>query len=230
MTEICAWRWCAVRCVDSMKLVMWTSPRSFRCPQHYCAECGGSGDGAMMLTCNRCPVSYHLSCAPSGSIVRLNRKAILCPVHKEDGPTTAELLGNVSAHRRKNDGTVVAPPVSPHKRAQGGSRGGGGGGGGGGDADDSDEPLFCVCRQPAIHDDELWVSCDSCGEWYHPACVGLDPDDVLSMPSYICATCTYVDSALACGVCVRACLLACVCVRARLLACVCACVLAYVWV
>ena len=36
----------------------------FRCPQHYCAVCPGSGDGKDMAKCLRCPNAYHANCLP----------------------------------------------------------------------------------------------------------------------------------------------------------------------
>jgi hypothetical protein len=150
-----------------------------------------------VLTCNRCPVSYHLSCSPAG-ITRLNRKAILCVCHKEGGPSVTDILDNVSAYRRKEYKTIGAT--------------GAGDGIGDGDGDKSaskgqghsehtpgktkrskrarhGEELFCICQKPAMNDDELWVSCDGCGGWFHPECVGLDPNDVHLLPSYFCKEC-----------------------------------------
>ena len=37
----------------------------FRCPQHYCLRCKGSGDGKDMAKCIRCPNAFHVNCLPA---------------------------------------------------------------------------------------------------------------------------------------------------------------------
>lgn len=38
-----------------------------------------------MVSCLRCPKSYHDKCAPKG-IKRITKKFIVCPAHKDDLP------------------------------------------------------------------------------------------------------------------------------------------------
>lgn len=38
-----------------------------------------------MVSCLRCPKSYHDKCAPKG-IKRITKKFIICPAHKDDLP------------------------------------------------------------------------------------------------------------------------------------------------
>ncbi len=52
----------------------------FRCPLHYCATCGLSGDGVLMVQCMRCPVAYHARCKPAGTR-QLSKRYILCGRH-----------------------------------------------------------------------------------------------------------------------------------------------------
>ncbi|KAK9833612.1 hypothetical protein WJX74_000510 [Apatococcus lobatus] len=52
----------------------------FRCPVHYCAACGTSGDSVPMCQCTCCPHGFHVRCKPKTALV-LTRKLILCPNH-----------------------------------------------------------------------------------------------------------------------------------------------------
>ncbi|SAM08195.1 hypothetical protein [Absidia glauca] len=49
-----------------------------------------------------------------------------------------------------------------------------------------DEPLFCLCQQP-YKKGQLMVTCDSCHEWFHYSCVGIEPQ--AEIDHYHCATC-----------------------------------------
>lgn len=70
----------------------------FRCPQHYCATCGKSGDGVDMVKCIRCPTAYHSMCMNALATHRLHpqSKVILCEKHGGIAPTA-----------------YVPPPASP---------------------------------------------------------------------------------------------------------------------
>jgi hypothetical protein len=161
------------RCLEDVDLVLWSSTLgSFRCPQHYCCGCSVSGDSAFMMQCTRCPVAYHVSCVPKEMhpfMHRLNRKAIVCPVHdNRSGKSVLDLLsGRGKAVPRKR-----APDARVNASGQ--------------------EELFCVCRKAPRRDGkESWIACDSCEGWFHPKCVGLTQEDVEDIESYICDACRY---------------------------------------
>lgn len=42
------------------------SGKCFKCPLHYCARCGLSGDGIPMVQCAYCPSGYHIRCVWAG--------------------------------------------------------------------------------------------------------------------------------------------------------------------
>ncbi|KAL2632029.1 hypothetical protein R1flu_016715 [Riccia fluitans] len=48
--------------------------------------------------------------------------------------------------------------------------------------------VFCVCELP-YNPDHFMVQCESCTNWYHPACIGMSKEKVASMETYICADC-----------------------------------------
>ncbi|BDA45580.1 probable RNA demethylase ALKBH5 at C-terminar half [Coccomyxa sp. Obi] len=68
-------------CAAACPLTNWgAASGSFRCPAHYCARCGLSGDSVAMLQCRRCPVAYHSRCRhPQCKL--LSKKYIVCPRH-----------------------------------------------------------------------------------------------------------------------------------------------------
>ena len=61
------------RCVEQATLTqMARKGGHFRCPQHYCAACGRSGDGMDMAKCIRCCAAYHSICMSGTSARRLH--------------------------------------------------------------------------------------------------------------------------------------------------------------
>ena len=56
--------------------------KKFRCALHYCKKCTISGDTKALIQCFRCPSSYHFRCLPKDNVVKINKKAIICPEHK----------------------------------------------------------------------------------------------------------------------------------------------------
>ena len=63
-----------------------TKPKkSFMCPWHYCVQCRTTGNSKALLQCTRCPKAYHLRCY-NRSVVRLNKKYIVCHQHKQPCP------------------------------------------------------------------------------------------------------------------------------------------------
>ena len=51
--------------------------------------------------------------------------------------------------------------------------------------------FFCICGEEYLDlTDEVqnWIGCDSCANWFHFDCVGVDPN---SLPErYVCSQCT----------------------------------------
>ncbi|CED84518.1 F-box protein JEMMA and related proteins with JmjC, PHD, F-box and LRR domains [Phaffia rhodozyma] len=50
------------------------------------------------------------------------------------------------------------------------------------------EPVYCICREPDTPSRNM-IACDSCGEWYHWDCVGLDEVIAQNIHIYICGSC-----------------------------------------
>jgi hypothetical protein len=56
------------------------SGRGAKCPLHYCAQCGLSGDGVPMVQCMLCDRGWHVRCRPQD--VRLvSKRFVVCPRH-----------------------------------------------------------------------------------------------------------------------------------------------------
>eukprot|EP01080_Neovahlkampfia_damariscottae_P002488 gene2488-3197_t len=55
----------------------------------------------------------------------------------------------------------------------------------------SEEDVYCFCRQP-YNENEFMIQCDSCLEWFHGACVGLDEKTGKKLKKYNCPTCEAV--------------------------------------
>jgi hypothetical protein len=61
-------------------------PRSkFRCPQHYCALCGESGNSNVLCSCMMCANSYHVKCLVVNKdvMLRLTYRYGICADHEE---------------------------------------------------------------------------------------------------------------------------------------------------
>ena len=54
----------------------------------------------------------------------------------------------------------------------------------------SEEPLFCICRQP---ESDFMIQCDSCKEWYHGNCIGITKRKAKSLDTYTCKICKEND-------------------------------------
>ncbi|KAL3314566.1 Netrin-1 [Cichlidogyrus casuarinus] len=51
------------------------------------------------------------------------------------------------------------------------------------------EQSYCLCRKP-YNEQEMYIACDSCDDWYHPACVGMSSEDAAAITGpYICVRC-----------------------------------------
>lgn len=53
--------------------------------------------------------------------------------------------------------------------------------------EDSDGKLYCVCLQP--HDNDTYISCDACGDWYHLKCVCLTNSQAKNIKRWLCPVC-----------------------------------------
>ncbi|KAL3689734.1 hypothetical protein R1sor_016043 [Riccia sorocarpa] len=49
--------------------------------------------------------------------------------------------------------------------------------------------VYCVCELP-YNPDHFMVQCESCSNWFHPACIGMSKEKVASMETYVCADCS----------------------------------------
>ncbi|KAK9815454.1 hypothetical protein WJX72_003907 [[Myrmecia] bisecta] len=79
-------------CVAASPLTSYSGAgRAFRCPVHYCAHCGRSGDAVPMLQCIRCATGYHIRCTPAEARI-ISKKLIVCPKHLagQQEPSLAE--------------------------------------------------------------------------------------------------------------------------------------------
>lgn len=49
--------------------------------------------------------------------------------------------------------------------------------------------VYCTCRK--AYQGEMMISCDECGEWYHPACVNIHTEDeeTLAKMPFQCSNC-----------------------------------------
>ena len=50
----------------------------------------------------------------------------------------------------------------------------------------SEEPLFCICRQP---ESDFMIQCDRCKEWYHGNCIGITKRKAKTLDTYTCKIC-----------------------------------------
>ena len=59
------------------------------------------------------------------------------------------------------------------------------------ESDEADSRIYCVCRKPYADEDEdvVMLGCDSCDNWFHPACIGLDVARLDLIETYICHSC-----------------------------------------
>lgn len=54
---------------------------------------------------------------------------------------------------------------------------------------------LCICGKEGTETD-LWIQCDFCQKWYHPECVGLNPEKIDEIETFKCNDCkTPIDIA-----------------------------------
>jgi len=59
------------------------------------------------------------------------------------------------------------------------------------------EKLFCVCRLPNQKDRPM-IACDSCKQWFHKDCMGLDPIISYKDEDWKCISCSSMLKHLTC--------------------------------
>jgi len=59
------------------------------------------------------------------------------------------------------------------------------------------EKLYCICKTP-YNDEEFYIGCDDCSNWFHGKCVGISKNDSVVMDNWTCDTCKSRNSELYC--------------------------------
>jgi hypothetical protein len=82
--------------------------------------------------------------------------------------------------------------ASKRQRTAAGRRGRGGGGEDMSDEEEGfeeeqDDTLYCICLQ--AHNQDTYISCDTCGDWYHLKCVGLSATQAKGIKRWVCPVC-----------------------------------------
>jgi hypothetical protein len=54
---------------------------------------------------------------------------------------------------------------------------------------EEEEELYCICRMPNDCTRSM-IQCDSCEEWFHFRCVGVDESGIDDNFLYVCSKCT----------------------------------------
>ncbi|XP_078342492.1 uncharacterized protein LOC144628287 isoform X2 [Oculina patagonica] len=57
------------------------------------------------------------------------------------------------------------------------------------------DPLYCICRQP-YDESQFMIQCDSCEEWYHGSCVGIEEYQASDIERYHCPECALLHGPL----------------------------------
>lgn len=169
--------------------------------RRYCVCNQTHADGVLMIACDRCDNWYATTLSwlcyvcsfgechrcrwlhrfhPQCVKVSNTTASYVCDACKAKGdvadePTAAPVLIT-------EDPGVDTPkrPRAKGKRASGGGK----------IKMHGDEQLYCVCRQPE-RGREVWVACDYCDNWYHPACVGMTVPEATELLEYRCEACFY---------------------------------------
>jgi COMPASS component SPP1 len=107
---------------------------------------------------------------------------------KSAGGSTGRKKGGGPGGRRKK------AAASNENAAVNGAGEGGEGGGSGADANanedesESDQGTYCICHGPDDH--RFMISCDSCSDWFHGDCVGMDKETGEKLvQQYVCPRC-----------------------------------------
>eukprot|EP00656_Telonema_subtile_P026817 TRINITY_DN2879_c0_g1_i2.p1 TRINITY_DN2879_c0_g1~~TRINITY_DN2879_c0_g1_i2.p1 ORF type:complete len:1616 (-),score=156.44 TRINITY_DN2879_c0_g1_i2:254-5101(-) len=123
--------------------------------------------------CTRCHVRVHSGCYPVGD----SAADWLCEPCKVDEQPTCCFCKRAEGAMLKTDNgkwahvscAVWTPEISIGNLGR---------------QQESEQELYCLCRQPFTG--ELMIGCDICGDWFHPRCIGVDPQET---SSYMCPNC-----------------------------------------
>ncbi|XP_076923239.1 chromatin remodeling protein SHL-like [Bidens hawaiensis] len=55
--------------------------------------------------------------------------------------------------------------------------------------------VYCKCEMP-YNPDDLMVQCDGCTDWFHPACIGLTPEEAKQTEHFYCGSCSTEEQKL----------------------------------
>jgi hypothetical protein len=55
------------------------------------------------------------------------------------------------------------------------------------DSEGDEENRYCICR--GYDDGTFMLACDTCDEWYHGRCVGVNRQQVTQLEKYVCFAC-----------------------------------------
>nr|GEU47694.1 RNA-directed DNA polymerase, eukaryota, reverse transcriptase zinc-binding domain protein [Tanacetum cinerariifolium] len=55
--------------------------------------------------------------------------------------------------------------------------------------------VYCKCEMP-YNPDDLMVQCDGCSDWFHPACIGMEPEEAKKIEHFYCESCSTEEQKL----------------------------------
>ncbi|XP_071715670.1 chromatin remodeling protein SHL-like [Rutidosis leptorrhynchoides] len=55
--------------------------------------------------------------------------------------------------------------------------------------------VYCKCEMP-YNPDDLMVQCDSCTDWFHPACINMAPEEAKKIEHFFCENCSTEEQRL----------------------------------
>lgn len=133
------------------------------------------------ITANASPVAVPVSTkrkldeqvlvSPSGNDVKpeLPNFTTSTPIHNsESKPKRARVTVTPSVNNLASPKKPPSSKISPKSRSK-------------------QQELYCICRKPNDH--TYMIGCDSCSDWFHPVCVGLDHLAIGEIDSYTCPRC-----------------------------------------
>nr|XP_043624729.1 chromatin remodeling protein EBS-like [Erigeron canadensis] len=55
--------------------------------------------------------------------------------------------------------------------------------------------VYCKCEMP-YNPDDLMVQCDGCSDWFHPACIDMEPEEAKKIEHFFCESCSAEEQKL----------------------------------